>query len=55
MAVHSAARLFAGDCIIYRPIRNNDDTILLQNDLNKIAEWEFMWQMQYLILINVSF
>ena len=28
-------------------IRNNDDTILLQNDLNKIAEWEFMWQMQF--------
>ena len=32
-------------------IRNHDDTILLQNDLNKIAEWEFMWQMQF----NVSF
>ena len=43
VAVHSRARLFAYDCIVYRPIRNNDDTILLQNDLNKIAEWEFMW------------
>ena len=47
MAVHSTARLFADDCIIYRPIRNNDDTILLQNDLDKIAEWEFMSQMQF--------
>ena len=47
MAVHSTARLFADDCIVHRPIRNNDDTILLQNDLNKIAEWEFMWQMQF--------
>ena len=47
VAVHSTARLFADDCIIYRPIRNNDDTILLQNDLNKIPEWEFMWQMQF--------
>ena len=47
VAVHSTARLFADDCIVYRPIRNNDDTILLQNDLNKIAEWEFMWQMQF--------
>ena len=47
MAVHRTARLFADDCIVYRPIRNNDDTILLQNDLNKIAEWEFMWQMQF--------
>ena len=28
VAVHSTARLFADDCIIYRPVRNNDDTIL---------------------------
>ena len=47
VAVHSTVRLFADDCIVYRPIRNNDDTILLQNDKNKIAEWEFMWQMQF--------
>ena len=47
VVVHSTARLFADDCIVYRPIRNNDDTTLLQNDLNKIAEWEFMWQMQF--------
>ena len=45
VAVYSTARLFADDCIVYRPIRNNDDTIPLQNDLNKISEWEFMWQM----------
>ena len=38
VAVHSTARLFADDYIVYRPIRNNDDTIILQNDLNKIAE-----------------
>ena len=56
VAVHSTARLFADDCIVYRPIRNNDDTILLQNDLNKIAEWEFIWQMQFIIiLINALF
>ena len=42
VAVHSTASLFANDCIVYRPIRNNDDTIILQNDLNKIAEWEFI-------------
>ena len=46
VAVHSTARLFADDCIVYRLIKNNDYTILLQNDLNKIAEWEFMWQKQ---------
>ena len=37
VAVHSTACLFADDCIVYRPIRNNDDSILLQNDLNEIA------------------
>ena len=47
VAVHSTARLFADDCIVYRPIRNNDYTILLQNYLNKIAGWECMWQMQF--------
>ena len=47
VAVHSTARLFPDNCIVYRPIRNNDDTILPQNVLNKIAEWEFMWQMQF--------
>ena len=47
VAVLSTARLFADDCIVYRPIMNNDDTILLQSNLNKIAEWEFMWQMQF--------
>ena len=56
VAVHSTACLFPDDCITSCHIRNNDDTIL-QNDLNKIAEWEFMWQMQFekIILINVSF
>ena len=47
VTVHSTARLFADDCIIYRPTRNNEYTILLQNDLNKIAEWQLMWQMQF--------
>ena len=47
VAVHGTARLVADDCIVYRHIRNNDDTILLQNDLNKIAEWEFMMGMQF--------
>ena len=47
MAGHSTARLFADDCIIYCPISNNDDTIIRQDDLNRIAESKFMWQMQF--------
>ena len=44
--VNSAARLYADDCIVYRSIRNVHDAILLQNDLNSIAEWELTWKMK---------
>ena len=45
--VNSTARLFADDCIVYRSIRNVHDAILLQNDLNSIAEWELTWEMKF--------
>ena len=35
--VQSRIRLFADDCILYRKIRSIKDTIILQDDLNKIA------------------
>ena len=44
--VNSTARLFADYCIVYRSIRNVHDAILLQNDLNSIAEWELTWEMK---------
>jgi hypothetical protein len=36
-------RLFADDCLLFRPIRNNRDTQILQNDLNSMEEWENRW------------
>ena len=45
--MNSTARLFADDCIVYRSIRNVHDAILLQNDLNSIAEWELRWEIQF--------
>ncbi|KAK3085493.1 hypothetical protein FSP39_004174 [Pinctada imbricata] len=45
--VNSKTRLFADDCILYRPIYNNDDILILQNDLYSLASWEKNWGMQF--------
>ena len=45
--VNSTVRLFASDCIIYRPIRCKKDTELLQSDLNSVGSWEKTWLMQF--------
>ena len=45
--VQSRIRLFADDCILYRKIRPNEDTIILQDDLNKLADWEQKWGMDF--------
>ena len=45
--VQSRIRLFADDCILYRKIRSIKDTIILQNDLNKLADWEQKWGMDF--------
>ena len=54
----SNARLFADDCLLFRPIRNNRDRQILQNDLNSLEEWENRWQMAFhpekCVVIRVS-
>ena len=45
--VSSQTRLFADDCILYRPIRHFSDCETLQNDLDKLAQWEQQWGMQF--------
>jgi hypothetical protein len=37
-STESNARLFADDCLLFRPIRNNRDRQILQNDLNSLEE-----------------
>ena len=41
--VMAKTRLFADDCVIYRPIKNNKDCLKLQDDLYRLAEWEDKW------------
>ncbi len=45
--ITSKVRLFADDTIMYLSIMNNSDTTTLQRDLDKLAEWETKWQMQF--------
>jgi hypothetical protein len=40
-------RLFADDCILYKEIKNQEDSILLQRDLDKLVKWSEQWQMRF--------
>ena len=43
--VSSKVRLFADDCLIYRNIKNKQDQITLQKDLNLLENWGNTWSM----------
>ena len=43
----SNARIFADDTLLFRPITNQHDSDLLQQDLTALEEWEKMWQMDF--------
>ena len=43
----SKVRLFADDTIIYLTIANEDDALILQEDLNKLGQWEKEWCMKF--------
>ena len=45
--VSSTIRIFADDSYIYRVIETSNDNTLLQNDLNKLMEWENKWSMSF--------
>ena len=43
----SSCRLFADDCILYRNISSAADAKILQEDLNKLAQWAKTWGMYF--------
>ena len=45
--VSSKVRLFADDCLIYRNIKNKEDQIALQKDLNFLENWGNTWGMRF--------
>jgi len=45
--VKSQVRLFADDCLLYRPIRSRKDHIILQEDLERLESWAAKWGMRF--------
>jgi hypothetical protein len=46
-SVDSKVRLFADDCVMYRPITSTMDCELLQEDLSRLETWENKWLMSF--------
>ena len=44
---YSTIRLFADDCILYRPVKSFNDSILLQEDINSLHSWASTWLMNF--------
>ena len=49
-AIKSQIKLFADDGVLYRNIRNQNDQVILQNDLDTISSWAEKWLME----ININ-
>ena len=45
--ISSTTRLLADDSLVYRIIESKEDQTLLQEDLDKLQEWERDWLMQF--------
>ena len=45
--IQSNVRLFADDTILYLTITNSEDCKTLQDDLDRLANWEERWQMRF--------
>ena len=44
---HSTSRLYADDCLLYKPIRSHQDCLKLQEDLDRLQDWERKWKMEF--------
>ena len=47
VSLGSTIRLFADESVLYRPIITMEDDIKLQEDLDKLQEWEKDWLMEF--------
>ena len=45
--IRSSVRLFADDCVLYMNIKTLTDCQILQDDLNRLGQWETDWQMKF--------
>ena len=47
--ISSTTRMFADDALVYRIIRSRKDHTLLQEDLDKLQDWEHKWLKCHLV------
>ena len=45
--IESEIRLFADDCVCYREIKDEEDTIKLQRDIDRLGSWARKWAMRF--------
>ena len=45
-SITSQIKLFSDDSVLYRNIRNQNDQVILQNDLDTISSWSEKWLME---------
>ena len=45
--MYSQLRLFADDCLVYRPINTPEDHKIFQDDLFKLSVWADVWQIRF--------
>ena len=45
--IDSELRLFADDCVCYREIKDTEDTVKLQEDINHLGCWARSWGMKF--------
>ena len=46
-AIDSEIRLFANDCVCYREIKDTEDTVKLQEDIDRLGGWARKWGMPF--------
>ena len=52
--IDSELRLFADDCVCYREIKNTEDTVKLQEDIDRLGCWARSWGMRFqLVKCNI--
>ena len=45
--IESEIRLFADDCVCYREIKDEEDTMKLQSDIDRLGSWSRKWGMRF--------
>ena len=45
--IGSDIRLFADDCVCYREIKDIEDTVKLQKDIDRLESWAGKWGMRF--------